>query len=85
MVFLNVPDNRTDIFALVSLEVGRALRCVTGSGSDWWLFGHDGESGRSHPVIVDQSSVGKRAIEVNQAFVMNSWDTWWWKGQVRFR
>lgn len=64
MVFLNVPDNCTDIFALVSLEVGRALRCVTGSGSDWWLFEHDGQSGRSHPVIVDQSSVGKRAIEV---------------------
>lgn len=72
MVFLNVPDNCTDIFALVSLEVGRAI----GSGTDWWLLELDGQSGRSHPVIVDQSSIGKRAIEVYQAFFMNSWDTW---------
>lgn len=83
MVFLNVPDNCTDIFALVSLEVGRAMRCITGSGSEWRLFVLDGQSGRSHSVIVDQSAIRKRAIEVHQAFVMNSWDTWWWKGQVR--
>lgn len=76
MVFLNVPDNCTDISALVSLKVGRAMRCAIGSGTDWWLFELDRQSGRSHPVIVDQSSVGKRAIEVYQAFVMNSRDTW---------
>lgn len=83
MVFLNVPDKCTNIFALVSLEAGCAMRCVTGSGSEWWLFKLHGQSGRSHSVIVDQSAIRKRAVEVYQAFVMNSWDTWRWKGQVR--
>ena len=61
---------------LVFLEV----RCFGGSWADWWLFQVDWYISRSHSIIVDQSSIRERAIEVYQAFVMNSWDTWWWKG-----
>lgn len=52
---------------------------ITGSWPDGWLFQFDWQRGLSHSVLINQSSVGEGAVEINQAFVVNSWDTFLWK------
>lgn len=60
----------------IFLEVIWAMRGISGCRSDWWLLQVDWEVCRSHTIVVDQCSIGERTVEVHQAFVMDSWDTW---------